>query len=106
MRICLTSLEENKHAKEIEDRIKEVFKDKNYSVVVVPNRYEKEMDKIKKYHKEYYQKNRERIVQEQRDRRERQKLQKEIDIVEEYIGIPKEKTESTKNVKRKKQKER
>lgn len=102
MRICFTSLEENKNAKEIEERIKKIFEDKNYSIVVVPSRYEKESERIKEYHKEYYQKNRERLVQEQRDRREKQKLQKEIDIVEEYIGIPQKESKD----KRKKQKER
>lgn len=96
----MTSLEENKNSIEIENRIKKAFEDKSYSIVIVPSRYEKESEKIKKYHKEYYQKNRERLVQEQRDRREKQKLQKEIDIVEEYIGIPKEVT------KRKRQRER
>ena len=88
MRIYFTSLEENRNIKEIEKRIKNAFKDKDYSIVVVPSVYEKESEKIKEYHKEYYQKNRERLIQEQRDRREKQKIQKEIAIIEEYIGIP------------------
>lgn len=88
MRICFTSLEENRNIKEIENRIKNAFKDKEYSIVIVPSEYEKKSEKIKEYHKKYYQKNRERLVQEQRDRREKQKIQKEIMVVEEYIGIP------------------
>lgn len=77
MRINLTSLEENRNIKEIEKIIKEAFKDEYYSIVVVPSRYEKECEKIKAYHKEYYQKNRERLVIEERERKAKKKIKKQ-----------------------------
>ncbi len=77
MRINLTSLEENRNIKEIEKIIKEAFKDEDYSIVVVPSRYEKECEKIKAYHKEYYQKNRERLVIEERERKAKKKIKKQ-----------------------------
>ncbi|MBR1654538.1 MAG: hypothetical protein IJ690_06335 [Clostridia bacterium] len=49
------------------------MKDTDYSIVVVPSRYEKDGEKIRKYRKEYYQKNRERLVQEERERKARKK---------------------------------
>lgn len=73
MRICFTSLEENRNKDEIENKIKAALNDTNYSIVIVPSRYEKESEKIKQYHKEYYQKNRERLVLEERERKARKK---------------------------------
>ena len=77
MRIELTSLEENKHIEEITEIVKKAFAHTNYSIKVIPSRYEKHSEEIKDWHRNYYKQNRERLVQEQRDRRARKKVEQE-----------------------------
>lgn len=77
MRVNLTSVEESKHAEQIQKLIKSVFPD--YSVVVIPNKYATEKGKaeVKAYQKEYNEKNREMINRKRRERYARQKAEKE-----------------------------
>ena len=77
MRIYLTSMEETKNIEEINKKINEIFINDTYSIKVVPCRYEKHGEEIKEWHKKFYQDNRERLIKEQRERRQKQKLKKQ-----------------------------
>lgn len=89
MRINLTSVEESKHAKQIEKLVKSLFP--NYSVVVIPNEYatEKGKQKKKEYCKDYYEKNAEEIRRKRRERYNKQKNEKETAIKEGYYKLAK-----------------
>lgn len=90
MRIYLTSVEESKHTEEIQRIVKSIFP--NYSVVTIPNKYATEKGKaeVKAYQKKYNREHKDMINQKRRERYQRQKNEKEMDIMDEYLGIPKD----------------
>lgn len=61
MRINLTSMEENKMIDEITKIIEQAFSKTNYKFKIVPCTYEKNIEKIKQYHKSYYIRNKDKI---------------------------------------------
>lgn len=87
MRIQLTSVEESKKAEQIEHIIKSIFP--KYTVTVIPNKYATEKGKaeVQAYHKEYYQKNREKILKEKRERDQRKREDKKMKIIEENLEL-------------------
>lgn len=89
MRINLTSVEESKHAKQIEKLVKSIFP--NYTVTVIPNKYATIEGKkqVTEYSKEYYQKNAEEIRRKRRERYNKQKNEKETAIKEGYYKLAK-----------------
>ena len=52
MRINFTNKNENQKIKEIEKILSEAFSKTEYKFVIVPNDFEKNKEKIKKYHEE------------------------------------------------------
>lgn len=61
MRINLTSMKENQKIDEITKIIEQAFSKTNYKFKVVACTYEKNIEKIKQYHKSYYIKNKDKI---------------------------------------------
>ena len=61
MRINLTSMEENKMIDEITKIIEQAFSKTTYKFKIVPCTYEKNIEKIKQYHKSYYIRNKDKI---------------------------------------------
>jgi len=80
MRINCTSVEESRHVKEIEEKVKKIFP--NYKVVVIPNKYatKEGKEQVLKYTREYHEKHRdkERTYKRIKDYVERYSLTKEI----------------------------
>lgn len=87
MRIYCTSVAESERVKEIEKLVKSLFPE--YNVVVIPNRYATEKGKaaVKAYRKEYYMKNRDRILKEKRERDQRKREEKKMKIIEENLKL-------------------
>ena len=61
MRINLTSMKENQKIDEITKIIEQAFSKTNYKFKVVACTYEKNIEKIKQYHKSYYIRNKDKI---------------------------------------------
>ena len=81
--------EETKNLKEITRKIKEAFKDENYDIKINPYTYEYNNKDVLDYHKEYYQKNRERLIaykREQDNQKRVEKLMKEVQEREKKVS--------------------
>lgn len=107
MRIYLTSVEESHRKEEIQEKIQSLFPE--CSVVVIPNKYAtiEGRQEVRKYAKEYYEKNKERILAQKKEREYRKKAEKEMNIIDEYCGITNKQNLKTKEKNsKKKQKER
>lgn len=87
MRIYCTSVAESERVQEIKKLVKSLFPE--YNVVAVPNRYATEKGKaaVKAYRKEYYNKNRDRILKEKRERDQRKREEKKMKKLEENLKL-------------------
>lgn len=87
MRIYCTSVAESERVQEIEKLVKSLFPE--YNVVAIPNRYATEKGKaaVKAYRKEYYMKNRDRILKEKRERDRRNREEKKKKKIEENLKL-------------------
>ena len=80
MRIYLTSVDETNRKDEIQKKIKSIFPE--YSVKAIPNKYATKEGKkqIKEYSKMYYEKNKERILAEKKERYYNGRTHKDLDV--------------------------
>lgn len=76
MRINLTSMKENQKIDEITKIIEQAFSKTNYKFKVIPCNYEKNIEKIKQYHKSYYMKNKDKIRKYHQDYNNKKKSDK------------------------------
>lgn len=76
MRINLTSMKENQKIDEITKIIEQAFSKTNYKFKVVACTYEKNIEKIKQYHKSYYIKNKDKIRKYHKEYNNKKRLEK------------------------------
>ncbi len=98
MRVYLTSVDETNSINEIQKKIRLIFPE--YSVTVIPNKYASKEGKkeIKEYAKMYYEKNKEKILAKKKERYNKEKTSKEIDITPQYYET--DNNSKSKNVKK------